>query len=308
MRSHALLLVLAVIFIAACQPSQQTPSTSTPFIGGTNGLLINFAPNAPPAEVVDGNRFPFSVIVSIENAGEYDVPANKVDIRLTGLYPPDFGQPAGELRRAPSDALMGVKKDSEGNKIPGTTTQAEFANLNYQGRLQGNLQLPLRIEACYNYGTKVSAVYCMRKNLLATAAGPCKVNEPKTAYNSGAPIQVVSFTESVSGTNSVLFNFKIAQKGNGNVFLRDTQCAPLLQNENKVHVTVDSGLPGLQCQGLQEKGADGRSGLARLTNGEATFTCTQPTTNVDAVKEISVQLNYDYLESKSTQLLVKHVE
>lgn len=307
MRSHALLLVLAAIFIVACQPSEKTASTATPFIGGTNGLLINFAPNAPPSEVIDGDRFPFSAIVTLENTGESDVQANKLEVRLTGLYPPDFGQ-TGELKKNPAEPILGIKKDSEGNKIPGTVSQVEFENLNYKGRLQGNLQLPIRAEVCYNYETRGSAVYCMRKNLLTTVPGPCKVNEPKTMHNSGAPIQVVSFTESVAGSNTVLFNFKVSLKGNGNVFRGNTNCNPVLQNENRVYVIVDSGLNGLQCQGLQERGSDGRSGFIRLTNGESTFTCTQPNINADAVKELSVKLNYDYLETKTTQLLVKHVD
>ncbi len=304
---HVWLLALAAIFIISCQPSSQTASTATPFFGGTTGLVINFEPNSPPAEVIDGRRFPFSVIVKLENIGESDIQPGKAEVRITGIYPPDFGQNTPELKKTNPEAILGVKKDSEGNKIPGGIAQIEFPNLNYQGQLQGNLQLPLRAEVCYNYETRMSSTYCMRKNLLSTAAGPCKINEPKTVFNSGAPVQVTSFTESVAGTNTVLFNFKIALKGNGNVFRGGTNCNPAVSNENKVFVIVDSGLPGLKCQGLQEKGSDERSGFASLSNGEASFTCTQPITGSDAVKEIAVKMNHDYLESKSTQILVKHV-
>ena len=80
-----------------------------------------------------------------------------------------------------------------------------------------------------------------------------------------------------------------------------------LENKDRVYVIVDSGLDGLDCQSLAEKGSDKKSGFLRLSNGEATFTCTQTIQRTDAVKEISVKFNYDYRDTKETQVIVKHV-
>ncbi len=306
MKQYAWLLALATIFLISCQ-SQSAPSTSTPFFGGTSGLVINFEPNSPPSEVIDGGRFPFSIIVKLENNGEADILPGKAEVRITGIYPPDFGQNGNELKKTNTEPILGIKKDSEGNKIAGGLSQVSFENLNYNQQLQGNLQLPIRAEVCYNYETRMSSTYCMKKDLLSTAASACKVNEPKPTYNSGAPVQVTSFTESVAGSNTVLFNFKVSLKGNGNVYKGGTTCNPNLVNQNKVYVIVDSGLvSGLKCQGIQEKDSD-KSGFLRLSNGEATFTCTQQIAGSDAVKELSLKLNYDYLETKSATVLVKHV-
>ena len=90
MRKGVFVLVLALalsLAVAGCQGGKSaTSSSSTPFIGGSEGLRVSFVENAPPVEVLDnplektkpGDRtqiMKFDVILKLENVGEQDIAA-----------------------------------------------------------------------------------------------------------------------------------------------------------------------------------------------------------------------------------------
>jgi hypothetical protein len=304
-------LLLALMALAACT-QQSAPNNTTPFVGGTNGLLIDFIENAPPKEVADKGQFPFDIHVKLVNEGEHAVPTSDVLVTISGLFPPDFGKSISGMKNVrPLDNLEPVRKDPEGNTIPGGQSLVSFEGLSYGQTLDGNVKFPVRAEVCYKYQTKANGLYCMKDNLLGTAEGVCDVIGAKAIHNSGAPVHVTSFRQSVAGQNTILFTFTVSQKGNGNVYKPSTQCdTSSFINENRVKVTVNAGagVSGLRCLGLFDRaGLPANEGYIQLTNGEATFTCTQPVQDVDAEKELSVILDYDYKDVKSTEIIVKHL-
>ena len=65
----ALILVMGVLFLTGCttNPGSGKTTQKDPFIGGTDGLVISFQKDAPPAEVFDRKNFPFQVEVKLKN-------------------------------------------------------------------------------------------------------------------------------------------------------------------------------------------------------------------------------------------------
>ena len=75
-RRHTTFIVLGIVlllFIAGCGSSGEvsTGAPTTPFLGGSQGLIIGFLDGSPPEEVTDGDTFDFQALVSLENRGEY---------------------------------------------------------------------------------------------------------------------------------------------------------------------------------------------------------------------------------------------
>ncbi|MDD5087112.1 MAG: hypothetical protein PHV16_05160 [Candidatus Nanoarchaeia archaeon] len=298
-----ILLLALFLFVVGCDGKEVSTKTS-PFIGGTTGLLLNFDTDAPPAEVYDAGDFPFDVVVKLKNEGEYSIKRENVEVRLSGIDPREFGKSESDFIKRPDDDLDGTYKDSEGNRIEGTTTFVVFSGLNHNEALIGNTQYTVRADVCYNYATNANSMLCVKQGQTDKEGDVCKIYEVKTVYNSGGPVQVTSFTETPRGSNKYNFNFKIEHKGNGGIYQKSSNCEKTRANENKIYVTVNTGINGLSCTGL-EGGAT--SGYVTLYGGERTITCTQEVeTGTNFERPVNIKIEYDYKDDISTSLLVKH--
>lgn len=341
------LFVALALVIAGCKGGDKGPvsSSSTPFIGGTEGLTAKFAENSPPPEVTDAQKksstdasliptFPFDIVVRLENVGESDVLKEKAVVTISGLSASDFLKKDEKTSKymnaaptpvevslkdvTPTEDLNGVKKDPDGNKIPGGTTDVWFRQLAYQKELQGNNPFPVQADICYTYQTKAQTEMCIRKDLTKSVSGVCQIATQKQVFNSGAPVHVIAAKESIAGRNKVLLTFNVKSVGPGNVFKLESATGKTacergdFKTTDQVLVDVKTGLGDLKCNGLSDGKqldvANGQfAGYLRLSNGEGTFSCIQPTPEEDSVKKIEVKLTYNYLISKSTSILVKHL-
>ncbi|PIU30208.1 hypothetical protein COT07_01925 [Candidatus Woesearchaeota archaeon CG07_land_8_20_14_0_80_44_23] len=298
------ILLIGIALTFGCNTSN-TNKRST-FVGGTNGILINFEENAPPNQVYDSGSNPFDVVVMLTNDGEYTVPKDKVTVSIIGIDPAAFGQSPAALSKHPTDDLQGVTKDASNNKQPSIPVAVEFNNFNYLGKVLGDLQYNIIAQVCYNYQTNANVMLCIKSNLMDTKSTVCNLNEKKTVENSGAPVQITLFTQSVGGKDKIGFQFTIEQKGNGNIFMSGLSCADTFANRDKVYVTVDTGLPGLKCTGFTS--GNDNSGFMTLYQGKRTINCVQQIdTSVDSKyeKAVTITANYDYLEMKSQPIVVK---
>jgi len=287
-----------------------TTKTKT-FVGGTNGVLINFAQEAPPAEVYDscaGGNNQFDIVVELNNDGEYDVSKENALITITGIMPEDFGYSASMLSKNPPEDLMGKKVGQ-----PSVPVQVEFPNLAYRGNVLGDRSFPIRAEICYTYQSTAIAQTCIRSDLKSTSQGSCTVEGSKPVDGSGAPIQVTSFVESVAGNDQVRYEITIEHKGNGNVFVPSSKCVDTYANRNRVYVNIVSRIPGLKCTGL--RGGTDTSGYVTLNSekgtGKAVISCIQKIPQpeqggrIDYTSDLTVTMSYDYLSYKIQQLTVK---
>ena len=302
--------VLGLVFIITLSlllsGCKQQGSSTDPFVGGTNGLLINFAQGSPPSMIFDSGTTPFQVIVELQNDGEFTVPKDKVRVTLLGINPEEFGVTPQDLTKHPDQDLEKVRKDLSGNKVPSDKVQIVFPTFKFMNNVVADTQKELYAEVCYLYKTTARSDLCIKRNLMSTDSTVCQVNEKKKVYSSGAPIQVTSLEESQAGTNKIQFFFTIEKKGNGDVFTKESDCGSenYLTTQNKVYVTVDTGLNGLVCHGLQ---GGTTSGFVTLAGGKATVDCVQDLSNVesDFKQTITINLEYDFRNTIQTTFLIR---
>jgi hypothetical protein len=179
-KRHATFIVLGVVlllFIAGCKGGGDTPggAPTTPFLGGSQGLVIGFLEGSPPDEVTDGGTFDFQALVSLKNMGEYDLRKEQVNISLIGIDPSDFDVfDSSKLKnKHPQDNPVPRKRDSEGNIIESIETFKTFPSdneyFNFKGELSGNTAFIFRADACYKYGTEVVSEICVLESMIDVA-------------------------------------------------------------------------------------------------------------------------------------------
>lgn len=338
------LFVALAIVVAGCQGGQKGQvSSSTPFIGGVEGLTAKFAENSPPVEVTDAQIESgklvntFDIVLLLENVGEADIgdsglastiANDKVAVTIGGILGSDFLDSAGRnpgatvvtlVKANPKGPIGGVKKDPDGNKIPGATVDMRFEGLAYQRQLAGSAEFPVQADVCYAYQTKAVTDLCIRADATKVVSGVCQISGSKPVFNSGAPVHVTAVKESVGGKSKVLLTFNVKNVGAGNVYMASlTSLTPdcergAFAKENRVLVKVDTGLAGISCSGISVNSAASKPedgsivGDLRLSGGEGTFSCIQNTPNQDGVKKVDLKLTYNYLMSKNTKISVKHL-
>jgi len=302
-----IIFLFILLFSFGCTSQTQTTTATDPFIGGTTGLKLDFVEAAPPEEAYDKGTYPFDVAVLLENVGEYSVTKDNVLVKISGFDPTDFGKSQEFMQKHPDDDLQKTYKNSEGRVIEGMTTSVEFNGFTYNQNLTGNTPFPIRASVCYSYGTTANAILCYREDILDIANDEnaiCEINDEKTVYNSGAPVQIENFKETARGTNKIGFNFDIKHKGSGDIFEKASVCDDSDRKfEDVVYVTVDTGLPGLSCSSLDS----GTEGSMKLYGGHKTISCTQEVSNpTDFEKPVTITVEYDYEEDKTTEIIIKH--
>lgn len=298
--------VLLVVGLSGCSTGKSKgPVKSNPYIGGTQGLLIEFGDGNPPPEVYDGGDFPFDITVKLENKGEFTVPRNDVQVKITGIRAQEFGVSEGSLTKSPDEDVEGREKNAEGGIRDGPPVYVEFSGLNRREKLSGNTEYTIRADVCYTYKTFANSKICVRENNLDVDEGVCAVNEVKTVYNSGAPVQIKDFKEVPRARNKIGFDFTVEKAANGEVYKKGTKCADIRANEDKVWVEVKTGIPGLECSGLKD--GTSTTGYITLYGGSRIVTCVQTVdTNSDYEAPVDITLVYDWEDLKETKLLVKH--
>jgi len=276
------------------------------FVGGTNGILINFLQDSPPEEVFDGGDNPFDIVLELENVGEHTVQKDEVQVSISGMDPVEFSLSHADLTKNPDDSLEATRKDSEGNVIDPIPVAVEFREFNHVDDLVTNNIFRIRAEVCYDYQTIAEAKICVKEDNLDTEDSVCDVNEAKTITNSGAPIHVENFQETPRSRNRIGFTFNVVHKGNGNIFKSSSLCENERKFEDKVHVRVETGLTGLDCSGLSGSSSN-NEGFITMYSGERLVSCTQEaSTQTDFVKPVVITLMYGYEENIETTVLVKH--
>ncbi len=341
MNKHTLFLFVGFVFLlllTACTGKQKTGIPfATPFIGGTNGLLISFVREAPPDSITDDGKFPFGIALQMENGGEADLVFGGGYAEIVGINPIDFGLPSQAYLRSPlikEGKLAGAKKNFDGTVIPGMQNVVQFpfdpakeiSMLKYLPNLYGNTNLNIRANVCYDYKTKSTTKICVKPNLLAVEEKPplCLVNEPKNPQNSGAPLHITGMTEAPVGEDKIQLTFTISHVGDptDSFFAVGTECDDTITNPQKyvafVNVTSDVNGAHADCSGLEDPvegpvlGPNGErsGGFVRMYRGQPrTVTCTVDLSNVESTFEelFEVELLYRYMQSIERPMLIRDV-
>jgi len=331
-KSHITLVALGVVFlfiIAACGGSGEVAggAPTTPFLEGSQGLVIDFLVGSPPVEVTDGNTFPFQAIVTLKNEGEHKFGAvEDIKIDLIGFAPSDFRSDDDDFTDADLQDISPIEiptpreRDSEGNIIEGIETFIEFpkigVNFAFKDSLAGNTVFIFRADVCYKYNTTVVSEICVLENLVDVSDDAiCDPSESKSVFSSGSPVGVTAFRQNVAGKDKIQFSFDIVHSGQGNVFdpAVAANCpkdpSTRRSNEDDVRIEVDTGLPTtLNCGGLIASGTK-QVGTIKLVNGKRTITCTQDlaASRTDFTKTVDITVDFNYLDNVDKEILVKHL-
>ena len=305
-----LIYIFVIIFTIGCTRTTTRTRPETNIHVGYEGLEMSFVKDAPPTEVYDRD-YPFGVNVRFENVGEYDIPANKIKLQITGIDPSDFG--GVQLTNTNDEELRGASIDPQGNAIEGGIANIDFSGLQ-ASEITGKVEFNIRAKACYPYGTTTVSQICILEDLLGTTRKSgetpfCDPNANKDFENSGAPVQITNFRQSVTGKDKLSFTFDISHVGEGRVYELNSECNPSLDKKDKVHVKVDTGLSNLECSGLEGK-TEGNVVLYGTGQAEKrSVVCTQvvPATRTDNEKQVRIELTYDYQQSITQPLVVTHI-
>lgn len=308
------LLSLLIVLVGCTTQEEDNDQVLGSFIGGSEGLDMNFLEGAPPQEVYD-HDFPFGINLRVENMGEFDVPLGKVNIEITGIDPSDFGKTQDDLNTSSEEDMRGRHKDVEGNIIPGSILNFNFDDLQYQGNVSGQVTFNIKADACYSYGTFANSKICVLEDLLGTtkAAAFCNPNEEKTVESSGAPVKITAFREDVASKNKVRFVFTVTHAGEGSPHEKGSLCDESYSKRDWIHVKIDTGLSDgdLKCSGLRNGNpvGSGYEGDFQLYSGERSIACNQEIDDLgDYEKQVSIELTYDYNQHIVQELMVKHID
>ncbi|MCK5107357.1 MAG: hypothetical protein KAQ83_01400 [Nanoarchaeota archaeon] len=305
---YSIIFILAATFLLSGCSQETGPVSGTPFIGGTTGLVMSFVDGAPPEEVYDGD-YSFTAVVKVENVGESDIAIGDARINIRGISPENFGTNAASLIQNNNEDLLSSKKNPEGGTTEGSILHFTFPSdgvFTYVDELSGTHTFPFLATMCYNYQNKANAMICVKEDPLDYEDTVCIIDGIKTVYNSGGPIQIMNFEETPRGKTKLAFTFEINHQGTGEVYEMTTMCEGERATEDKVYVNVNTGIPGLECTGFT--GGETNSGYITLYEGKRSITCTQDVSGVsgDYEKIVEITTDYDYEQSITTQVTVKH--
>jgi len=316
-----ILLILFIVFLLAlsgCNNSEeQTTKSSSQFVGGKEGLQIDFVGGTPPTEILDQGQT-FGASIKLTNVGEYDIPAAKAKVTLSGFASGDFGVSEGALVQETQEEMMGASRDGTGKSIDGAILTLDFpadgSAFAHQKAIAGSVTYNIKADVCYEYESYANSKLCILKDILGSKGKTdnlCEINADKVVDSSGAPVQITNFRESVASSNKISFVFNVKKvETTGTIYEKGTNCEEDFNKRNKVIVTVDTGIPGtLSCSGLQGAGTSSPlKGSTTLLNGEREIRCTQTIDNPsDYEKLIELSLEYDYRNTAETKVTVKHL-
>ena len=295
-----LVLIVSLLLITSCK---QVDDVKGPFIGGTNGLIVSFEPNAPASKFEVGESVPVRVLLN--NKGEFDLLPGDVGVQLFGIHRPSFGI---------SDAYVTNKGDLPGISDfleNGGEQEVDMGNIAYTQAISNSESFQLRARACYPYETKSQINACISSVNIEEGKGEqvCTIaNEKVTAGSvSSAPVQITSFTEEFRGSDKIVFNIVVENKGAGIVYAPSSECSQLddpdfrVDNENIVLFSISPS--DITCRFAFESGS---SGEVKLRERMGNIVCQKdvPDTDSSFEQKILVNLKYKYVDSSSTNFEV----
>lgn len=319
------LLVTVAMFLSAC--GEQGPTTGfDPYIGGTEAVKIQFVEGMPPTEdgaILDNGKSSFGVQLRLTNEGEYDIIPAEGDlfqVTLNGISHVQFNMNPGDKTIYLEDPLPGARKLLDGSTRPGQMTVLGWTELSYLQDAPGDLFRNFLVEACYDYETKSAAEICMASDVTDALISKdeqriCSVNEAKTAFNSGGPVQVTEIKETPLGGSKVMLIMKVGHVGNGHIFRAGSMygCDQSVSNpdKNKVAVSVylsDTTAGLVSCTGFSNAGDVSYGEVSLYEGTPGTITCTiESTVGDDVFYEdiLNVDLRYRYGQTLEQQVVIK---
>lgn len=262
MRTYTPLIALAAVALLLMGASSCTSNNSnsgTVYTGGTNGLLFSFEDQAPPNLIYDNGQSPFSIIVNVENDGEFDT--QNVKFWITGINSNDF--PGLPTNYTYDQTIQGITKLQD-QTIPGSTVPVPIgpSNICYVKSLKGGgeLSFNLNVNACYGYATLSTSTVCLQSNYLNGDNSVCDPASSSQISVSGAPVTITKFQQQAVGQHQLQLRWTYSIKNNVEIWApypgqdchpNDTSQRILEQNWMYVQIDDNQGSGGtINCVNL----------------------------------------------------------
>ncbi len=311
-KKMSVLLIISLLMLVGCQgdnAATTTTSSESPYLGGSKGITAEFLDmgvyndETGIEEIFEDETFPIEV--EIKNQGEEDVAADQITVTLKGIALGDF---EGIVEGGVLSNSEVIEKITEYNPEGGEATldftsigigDDPSADAKYDVPLSGaHYDVGVFGEVVYEYKTYASVPkICFKENLQDDNI--CDVDESKTVYSSGAPIQVKSAEEKRAGTGKIAVEFKVENVGGGDVTIVETDFN--LRYDQLSFVSSDAEL--WECK------AGGRINEGRFDSaGKMTIVCKLKAAmdeNTLYTKELDLTLNYKYRELIQREIRIR---
>lgn len=327
-----LILTLVTVTLVACGGQNPTGPVFDPFIGGQNGLVLEFIPGMPPVEegaILDNGKSSFSIGLKLDNQGEYDIDPADGDLlyaRVRGILPGQFDLTPADLEVQYSDPLRGARKNIDGSILDGQFATVSFDNLRYLPDSQGDVPKTFVVDVCYDYSTKSTTSVCVADDVTDAITSDssksiCTISGPKATRNSAGPVQVTEFKQQPQGANKISVIFTVSHVGMGDIYkwhgTNADPCDDSLTNQDEQdQVLLEISLPDqsqavIECTGGFTNSGTTSTGVVRLYDGNPrTVTCSieEASGQTGLVYEDLLQIDmfYRYTESLKKTINIKN--
>ncbi len=288
--------VALLLILASCQQQAGKEGVESVWLGGSEGLVAEFEEFGTENEIYEDEAFP--VVVLLQNKGEFAFKAHEVEIMIRGISEADFS--GLEFESTNSEDISKVSEF-----LPdGGYERVNLGEAVYEGLTGTFYDANIYLEYTYPYATYVSIPkVCFKEDLRDERV--CDVDETKTAFASGSPIQIGTVTEKPYGSGKIYLEIPISNVGVGR------SKAYLGDDFSALYDTVafEVQTAGMECS---SRGDPSVARLPRATaedsvSTETTIVCISDSLEEDALytKQVDLTLTYYYQDLASTRVRIK---
>jgi len=316
-------MLFLLISISACSKKKAVEKKLEDIRTGTQGIVMNFLPNAPPDKIHVGENpnadNTFDVILEVRNKGAYPQPnegKSPDGVVILSGYDPNiitFNRiEQGEFNYE-SMKEMALEGKSTINPNGGLDLVIFKGFVTAENVKVDKYEPTLLATACYQYRTVAGPSVCIDPDPYSTVnlKKVCQIQSISLS-NQGAPIAVTRIDEEAFARKTQ-FKITIKNAGGGDVFTRqqgDTKCLKLERNDiDKVWVEeVRVGNKLLNCRPFIDGATSGNDGYMRLINGEGFIICEfsdYGSASTTYITPMTIRLLYDYRNTAEKKIQIK---
>ena len=307
------ILFITALLITGCQSQQSNIITYVDIYKGTDGLDMNFLPNAPPKEVYSNEDFIAGV--QLENKGAFNI--GESEGYLSFVIEDDYMEIVGQEDEKILFELEGKSSFNPKGTKDTKTIKLKAKDVDTQSESHTSL---VTVSACYKYKTTLGIEACVDADVydLTQKIKACDTQD-QTFSGQGAPVTITKIETRMlphEDENKVKPSFMIyiKNKGNGEVVKGDSvekACSSeTLSHEafNTIYANAKLSNQPLDCSPKEIQGSETKEGYIRLKDKEDFIRCTLTDgilkNKGTYITPLTIDLDYGYTLSASKEVKI----
>lgn len=292
------LIVFSLVFVFGCTTGPGNQGSEKVFLGGANGLSIEFKELEPRLTFEKGELIDYTLL--LRNSGEHDISKGLIKVKLDGVNFDDWENLNGDYKLV-SSGVNGVSKDFP----EPIELEVPLGKTKYVGDILGARRVTFGSKVCYPYITSADIDVCVSSQRLRDAGETaCDIDGEKITSGSvsAGPVQITSVKESFLGSDSVKIDITLANGGNGQILDENVACESSDVGDTGV---VNVRLPS-QYKCTFPDGSQSNVGELRIPTGTKILRCEVETTN-SYTDQLIMEVSYKYVDSGSVTVEVNPI-